>query len=159
MTVQTISETLTAGEGNNSRSYSETGRSLMFPDEIIALGPRVAFGFMPEGRARYIRPIDYRDLANYLGSYRKGLNLEFGLPDLTAFDINPFYEGPERPQERGGMTREEALRILGLKEGATASQVKEAYGRLIRKVHPDAGGTDYFAQLLNNARDLLLGKK
>lgn len=54
------------------------------------------------------------------------------------------------------ITRAEALDILGLEEGASPEEVKEAYRRLMMKLHPDAGGTAYLAAKLNQAKDLLL---
>jgi DnaJ-domain-containing protein 1 len=58
---------------------------------------------------------------------------------------------------RGSMTREEALEILGLRPGASAAQVKEAHHRLMRAAHPDAGGSDWLAARINQARDVLIG--
>jgi DnaJ-domain-containing protein 1 len=63
----------------------------------------------------------------------------------------------ERPKPSDAMTRSEALAILGLVEGATPDQIKEAYRRLMIKLHPDAGGSVYLAAKLNQAKDLLLG--
>jgi len=56
-----------------------------------------------------------------------------------------------------GMTREEAFAVLGLKPDAGTEDVREAYHRLMKKLHPDQGGSDYLAARLNEARDLLLG--
>jgi DnaJ homolog subfamily C member 19 len=56
----------------------------------------------------------------------------------------------------GAMTREEALSILGLEEGALPAEIKAAYHRLISKAHPDKGGTDYLAAKINQAKDILL---
>ena len=64
--------------------------------------------------------------------------------------------GPRKPST--AMTRAEALDILGLEEGASPEAIKEAYRRLMMKLHPDAGGTAYLAAKLNQAKDLLLGE-
>jgi hypothetical protein len=55
------------------------------------------------------------------------------------------------------MAREEALQILGLREGASEDEIKAAYRRLMGRLHPDAGGTDYLAAKVNMAKDLLIG--
>lgn len=57
------------------------------------------------------------------------------------------------------MTREEALKILGLREGATKEQIAEAHRRLMRVNHPDNGGSTLIASKINEAKDLLLGKR
>ena len=56
----------------------------------------------------------------------------------------------------GPMREEEAWRVLGVQPGASAAEIKTAYQRLMQKVHPDLGGSDYLATKLNQARDLLL---
>jgi type IV secretory pathway TraG/TraD family ATPase VirD4 len=59
---------------------------------------------------------------------------------------------------KGRMTESEAREILGVTADATADAIRAAYKRLMLKVHPDAGGTTYFARQLNEARAVLLGK-
>lgn len=54
------------------------------------------------------------------------------------------------------MTRKEALEILGLKDGATRKEILDAYKKMIRKNHPDQGGSEYLAAKINQARDVLL---
>ncbi len=61
------------------------------------------------------------------------------------------------PGSAGGpMSRDEALRILGLAPGADAAAIKAAHLRLIAIVHPDRGGSPFLAAQVNRARDVLL---
>ena len=64
--------------------------------------------------------------------------------------------GP-RPSPRAGMTRAEAHEVLGLRPGASESDIRDAHHRLMRAAHPDAGGSDWLASRINQARDVLLG--
>jgi len=63
--------------------------------------------------------------------------------------------GSARPAS-GDVTVEEAYAILGLAPGADAEAIKEAHRRLMVKLHPDHGGSDYLATKINRARDVLL---
>lgn len=63
--------------------------------------------------------------------------------------------GPGRPRP-GIMTRDEALKVLGLEEGAAESAIRAAHRRLIAALHPDQGGSSYLAAKINQARDVLL---
>lgn len=58
----------------------------------------------------------------------------------------------------GAMSREEAFKVLGLHPDADETAIKAAHRRLMRNLHPDTGGSDYLAQQINRARDVLLGK-
>lgn len=65
--------------------------------------------------------------------------------------------GGARPATGNRMTRDEAYAVLGLEPGADADAIKAAHRALMKKLHPDHGGSDYFAAKLNEAKDVLLG--
>lgn len=54
------------------------------------------------------------------------------------------------------MTLAAARAVLGVPAGASREDIVAAHARLIRRIHPDAGGTDGLAAHLNAARDRLL---
>ena len=54
------------------------------------------------------------------------------------------------------MSREQALEILGLEGEPDVDDIKQAHKRLMQKLHPDRGGNDFLASLVNRARDILL---
>ena len=57
------------------------------------------------------------------------------------------------------MSCEEAAEVLGIEPNADREAVLAAHRRLMQKLHPDRGGTDYLAARLNEARDRLLGER
>jgi hypothetical protein len=57
----------------------------------------------------------------------------------------------------GAMSRDEAYAVLGVRPGASEQEIRDAHRRLMRGAHPDAGGSDWLAARINQARDILLG--
>ncbi|GJL96407.1 MAG: hypothetical protein DHS20C06_02240 [Hyphobacterium sp.] len=68
--------------------------------------------------------------------------------------------GSKQKSTTGGvatrMTRDEALDVLGLDADPTEEDIRAAYRTLMKRVHPDAGGTDGLSRRITDARDLLL---
>ena len=90
--------------------------------------------------------------AQLVESYLDRLDPEWRSGDTTSGD-----EHRHPHASKGAMSKEEAFEVLGIPSGSSKEDIIAAHRRLMKKVHPDQGGSDYFASKLNEARDVLLG--
>lgn len=82
--------------------------------------------------------------------WREGLGRQQGTDDRR---------GEHGPGPSSAMDEATAWSVLGLDPGASAEEIKAAHRRLMTRLHPDHGGSDYLAAQLNQAKDLLLARR
>jgi hypothetical protein len=87
--------------------------------------------------------------------------LSLGNPDGAGPGRGEDAQGGANARQRaapraGKMTEEEAYQVLGLQPGASAEDIGQAYRALMKKFHPDQGGTTYLGARINEAKDVLL---
>ncbi|MCK7578446.1 MAG: molecular chaperone DnaJ [Chromatiales bacterium] len=61
------------------------------------------------------------------------------------------------PPGSGALSDDEARAILGVDAKADAEAIRAAHRRLMQRLHPDRGGSDYLAARINAAKRRLLG--
>lgn len=75
------------------------------------------------------------------------------LPILVPFF---FSRGAARTDTHTDLSEDEAREVLGVGPYASRDDVINAHHRLMKQLHPDRGGSSYFAARINRARDVLL---
>jgi hypothetical protein len=70
---------------------------------------------------------------------------------------NDWQQTPSQHHD-GNLTEDNAYAVLGLTPGASKDEIILAHRKMMQKVHPDRGGSDYLAAQINQAKDLLISK-
>jgi len=86
--------------------------------------------------------------------------LDWRIPDWREAESD---KDEEKSQSRsrkpsGHMSVDEAYAVLGLKWGASEEEIGRAHRQMMKKFHPDQGGSTYLASRINEAKDVLLGR-
>ena len=173
-TVRTVGKSWSSGQNpggaseGESTTFGETGRSLLTPDEILNLGRDIAILLNPHRFPYYLRPVDYWNLAETFAHLKTEYAHFYWDPPLT-YDANPYAPGGHGSQNnsqngsrastsKNGMSADQAREILGVNTNATRDEIMTSFRRLMAKLHPDKGGSNFFAKQLNAAKAALLGE-
>lgn len=84
--------------------------------------------------------------------------LSFFAPLIQDFLRKKYINNEPAKKPEKLMSKEEAQEILGVTENSSKEEIKEAYLRLIKKNHPDSGGSEFIASQINQAKEILIGK-
>lgn len=87
----------------------------------------------------------------------KAINIGLRVLPFVKMRRPPSHTSNEKAkEEKVDMTCEQACEILGIEASAKRGEIIEAHRKIMQKVHPDRGGSDYLAAQVNQAKDLLL---
>ena len=137
--------------------------------ELVTHGLKVAGGLAALGAAALIGVRGNLAVAIPLGVFGAGLLgwSPAGVPLLEGYLDRWFPARRQNAQGDGAgrygrapatgkMTEQEAYEILGLQPGARSDDIRRAHRGLMKKLHPDQGGSTYLAARVNEAKDTLL---
>ena len=67
--------------------------------------------------------------------------------------------GDRRARQTSRMSEDEAYQVLGLRYGAPRDEIVRAHRTVMKKWHPDQGGTSDLAARANEAKEVLLRRR
>merc|ERR1712080_169634 len=96
--------------------------------------------------------------AGIRGAQRSGVKVE--MPSAVTGALNVFKNRDALSGFANPMTRAEAKKIMNMKEANPSKDaIRDAHRKLLVANHPDKGGSTYVATKINEAKEILLGKK
>ncbi len=147
--------------GGNSSEVSTAMLSMVLDHDSGAMQGAVTAGQL---QGRQLSSLSEQEFMQLLGECRQQDNESARL--LEAYLDKRFGDswrqddpgnGTHQAQSPSGpMSKEEACQILGLHSSPSEQEIIDAHRRLMQKVHPDRGGSDYLAAKINQAKDQLL---
>jgi hypothetical protein len=160
----------------NQRWSEAVGLSAVMLMAFALYGPRVFGQFLPRGRVAPDRsrpsgrpgdwefaqaaPDDAERVQRSIAVLEEYLSHTTGAfaPDASGGRRRRGLNGARRELTSPFMSEAEALQVLGLGAEAEASEINEAHRRLMQIIHPDRGGSPYFAVKVNQAKEVLLSR-
>jgi hypothetical protein len=162
----TVKSFLGSGAGSNRAKHSEVETRFLRMALDHDTGDMSGEIIEGRGQGRQLGALTLQQLLELLDDYgradpQSANLLEAYLDRMHGNDWREAQQANEAPgrgtTSQAQMTQEEAYAVLGLDAGASRAQVLEAHRRLMQKVHPDRGGSNFLAAKINQAKDMLLG--
>jgi TPR repeat protein len=98
---------------------------------------------------------DYRRALNWYKEAREHKVTKADAKFLELLALTTATETQKMQKTTSVLSRAQALERLDVKEGASKEVMRAAYMRLIKQMHPDKGGSNFFTKQLNEVRDVL----
>jgi DnaJ homolog subfamily C member 19 len=105
-------------------------------------------GFLPE--------MNRREAAQILGESRMYSGLKHY---LCGFSLWKWGRWASKARQQSWVPHVAIPPPAGVRESAPEEKVKEAHRRIMIANHPDSGGSSFVAAKINEAKDMMLGKK
>lgn len=111
---------------------------------------------------RSLSELSQTDASDLLAEFRSNDPQAAQLYEAYLDRLSPGWAGARTSgsSNRAGTSRamgvEEAYLVLGLNPGASREDVQAAHRNLMKRFHPDQGGSTYIAAKVNEAKDVLL---